>query len=274
MSLFGRRKGNEDAAKERAGTRSAPDLEDLQLPEGAQDQAAQGERRDNSQGNRGQETRGQDGRNQGGARTPPGRGAASGVGPGRMQGDSMARSDNQTTGFRPELPKRPVSEIPGMRPPGSDQGSRSSGSGTDPKTLIVGKEISLNGEISSCDRLIVEGKVEASLADCHFIEIADGGIFKGAAEIRDAEIRGLFEGKLTVQGRLLICATGRVVGEVRYGQIEIECGGEVSGTIDKALPGQAARIEYPAPVAAPTHEHGPEHGSSAAIPVGSTADAQ
>ncbi|MEQ8345911.1 MAG: polymer-forming cytoskeletal protein [Sneathiellaceae bacterium] len=171
-----------------------------------------------------------------------------------------------------------------MRPSSHDSGSHGGGhggmhggsrTGTDPKTLIVGKEISLNGEISSCDRLIVEGKVEASLAGCQFIEIADGGIFKGAAEIQDAEIRGLFEGKLTVQGRLLICATGRVVGEVRYGQIEIECGGEVSGTIDKAPAAPPARVERPAPVAAPAPKLQPEvHEEEKPEPVGVAAGAE
>ena len=31
--------------------------------------------------------------------------------------------------------------------------------------------------------------------------------------------------------RLLIRATGRVSGTIRYGQIEIECGGQISGDV-------------------------------------------
>lgn len=264
MSLFGRKKSSdEEAAKAKTAGRSGPGLDDLRLPEGGQDQA--GERTGGARS--GGERTGGD--REGGERELPGRGAASRVAADRMQGEAMARADNQSTGFRPELPRRPVSEIPGMRPAAQESGTRGSGSGTDPKTLIVGKEISLNGEISSCDRLIVEGKVEASLAGCQFIEIADGGVFKGAAEINDAEIRGLFEGKLTVQGRLWICATGRVVGEVRYGQIEIECGGEVSGTIDKTSVGLTPRVEHAAP--APAASQPMEMASD---PDGSIANAQ
>jgi cytoskeletal protein CcmA (bactofilin family) len=44
-------------------------------------------------------------------------------------------------------------------------------------------------------------------------------------------VRGRFEGTLNVRHRLLIRATGRVIGTVRYGQIEIECGGQISGDI-------------------------------------------
>src|SRR5713226_3843710 len=99
------------------------------------------------------------------------------------------------------------------------------------RKLIVGREISLSGEITACDRLVVEGSVEANLANCRDIDIADSGLFKGSASIDDAEVRGRFEGTLNVRRRLLIRATGRVIGTVRYGQIEIECGGQISGDI-------------------------------------------
>ncbi|HUC65856.1 MAG TPA: polymer-forming cytoskeletal protein [Stellaceae bacterium] len=99
------------------------------------------------------------------------------------------------------------------------------------RKLIVGREISLSGEITACDRLVVEGSVEANLANCRDIDIAESGLFKGSASIDDAEIRGRFEGTLNVRRRLLIRATGRVIGTVRYGQIEIECGGQISGDV-------------------------------------------
>lgn len=99
------------------------------------------------------------------------------------------------------------------------------------RKLIVGREISLSGEITACDRLVVEGSVEANLANCRDIDIAESGLFKGSASIDDAEIRGRFEGTLNVRRRLLIRATGKVIGTVRYGQIEIECGGQISGDV-------------------------------------------
>lgn len=119
------------------------------------------------------------------------------------------------------------------------------------RRLIVGRDISLSGEITSCDQLVVEGSVEANLANCREIEIAESGLFKGAASITEAEIRGRFEGTLTVSGRLLIRATGKVTGAVRYGQIEIECGGQVSGDV-QAETSPAAATERPrTTVAAP-----------------------
>jgi len=100
------------------------------------------------------------------------------------------------------------------------------------RKLIVGREISLAGEITSCDWLVVEGSVEANLANCRDIEISDTGVYKGSASIEQAEIRGRFDGVLNVRRRLLIHSTGRVTGTVRYGQIEIERGGQISGEVE------------------------------------------
>jgi cytoskeletal protein CcmA (bactofilin family) len=99
------------------------------------------------------------------------------------------------------------------------------------KRLIVGRGISLNGKISFCDRLVIDGKVEAELEDCHTVEVTENGTFKGAAEITGAEISGHYDGSLTVRENLLIRGTGRVSGTVRYGRLHIEDGGEINGDV-------------------------------------------
>jgi cytoskeletal protein CcmA (bactofilin family) len=97
------------------------------------------------------------------------------------------------------------------------------------KRLTVGRDICVRGEITACDVLVVEGRVEASIAGSNLIEIAETGLFKGDAEIDEAEIAGRFEGNLVVRDRLFIAATGRVTGTVRYRRLEIALGGELVG---------------------------------------------
>ena len=97
--------------------------------------------------------------------------------------------------------------------------------------LIVGPNIKLKGvEITDCDTLYVEGRVEATI-DSRVIQIADRGAFKGTAEIDIAEIHGEFDGELTVRQKLVIYSTGKVSGKVRYGKVVIEEGGQLSGDI-------------------------------------------
>lgn len=97
--------------------------------------------------------------------------------------------------------------------------------------LTVGPNIKLKGvEITDCDTLVVEGTVEATM-NSRLIQIAESGAFKGSAEIDIAEIRGSFDGTLTVREKLVIHSTGKVTGTIRYGKIVIEEGGQLSGDI-------------------------------------------
>jgi cytoskeletal protein CcmA (bactofilin family) len=98
--------------------------------------------------------------------------------------------------------------------------------------LTVGPNIKLKGvEITDCDTLVVEGSVEATM-DSRVIQISERGSFKGSAEIDIAEIRGEFDGSLTVRQKLVIYSTGKVTGKVRYGKVVIEEGGQLSGEIE------------------------------------------
>ncbi len=97
--------------------------------------------------------------------------------------------------------------------------------------LTVGPNIKLKGvEITDCDTLVVEGTVEATM-NSRVIQIAEQGAFKGSAEIDIAEIRGEFEGNLIVRQKLVIYATGKVTGTIRYGKLVVEEGGQLSGEI-------------------------------------------
>jgi cytoskeletal protein CcmA (bactofilin family) len=98
--------------------------------------------------------------------------------------------------------------------------------------LIVGPDVKLKGaEILDCDTLVVEGRVEATM-DSRVIRIADQGAYSGKVSIDIAEIHGSFDGELTARAQLIIHATGRVSGKIRYGKLVIDEGGELRGDIN------------------------------------------
>lgn len=132
---------------------------------------------------------------------------------------------------QPNIPRdMPPSTIsPAARAAASDPAARAQTTPT--RTLVVGREIILSGEISACDRLVVEGTVKANIKDCRDIAIAEGGLFTGSAAVESAEVRGRFEGELTVSGRLFIRSSGEISAAVRYREIEIERGGRLSGNV-------------------------------------------
>jgi len=146
---------------------------------------------------------------------------------------------------RPEIAPRRRVDLPGIVP---RQSEAPEATATEGKKLLVGRDIFLTGEITACNKLVIEGRVEASLAESQSIDIAATGHFKGTAEADTAEVSGRFEGKLLVRKRLTIRSSGRVTGEIRYGEIEIECGGVISGDIktvedDPAAAAKAAASE-------------------------------
>jgi len=97
--------------------------------------------------------------------------------------------------------------------------------------LIVGPDIKLKGvEITDCDTLVVEGRVEASL-DSRVIQIAEHGVFSGKVEIDIAEIHGHFDGELTARKHLIVHATASVSGKIRYGRLKVEEGAQLSGDL-------------------------------------------
>jgi cytoskeletal protein CcmA (bactofilin family) len=137
----------------------------------------------------------------------------------------------------------------------------------DGSCLSVGRGITLSGEVNSCDKLFIEGSVDAKLTNCRAIEVAESGLFKGSTLIDEAEIRGRFEGDLTVRNRLLIKATGRVAGTIRYGQIEIECGGQIFGDIQAPRAGESAKVAAGADAASPVaHPASTPDGSPPSVP--------
>lgn len=146
-------------------------------------------------------------------------GAAAEGAPGRVQarraGDALAASAARRPEFR-------QSAVPSAGP----------AAGGDDRKLVVGQGIRLSGEIKKCEKLVVEGEVEANLNDCLSLEIAPNGQFNGAAAVEDAEISGRFDGELTVSGRLLLRSSGRINGDIRYADLEIERGGRIAGSVD------------------------------------------
>ena len=156
--------------------------------------------------------------------------------------DEAARKDPRSS-----APPAPQNPPPAPRPPypaepAKLEAARAEGKGS---KLIVGPDIKLKGaEITDCDTLVVEGRVEAAM-DSRVIQIAQQGVFCGTAGIDLAEIHGRFEGELTARKQLVIHATGKVTGKIRYGKLMIEEGGELSGDIGSLSAGDTLRKDKP-----------------------------
>ena len=135
------------------------------------------------------------------------------------------------------VPLKAPTPVPQVAVPSSQADKRDLESSKQPSvaadsgTLVIGRQIVLSGEVTSCTRLVVEGTIKANIKECRDIAIAQGGLFSGSASVQSADISGRFEGELKVSERLLIRAPGLVSGTIEYGELEVERGGRVAGNV-------------------------------------------
>lgn len=141
---------------------------------------------------------------------------------GKMMSDRF--SSDRMAAFSPQIPRR-VADIP-------NPAAMRAAAESDGKSLIVGKAIRMKGEIAGCERLVIEGQVDATLTDVKTIEVTAGGQFKGTAEVDSAVIAGVYEGSLKVAGHLEVASTGAIKGSVSYKTIMVANGGKLEGTIE------------------------------------------
>lgn len=179
-----------------------------------------------------------------------------------------SRTDSPRTSHSTYGSPRPAESAKPAEPPRAE--TAPSASSDEGSKLIVGPNIKLKGsEITDCEILVVEGRVEASM-NSRDIRIAEGGVFSGKAEIDVAEVRGSFEGELTARKRLVVYATGKVSGVIRYGAMMVEEGGTISGDVATLAAGPAlAKVpDVPAQAAEPAQDK--EAADAEQIPFGAT----
>ncbi|MCU0985962.1 MAG: polymer-forming cytoskeletal protein [Acetobacteraceae bacterium] len=175
----------------------------------------------------------------------------------------MTRSSESTTPMatKPGFPATGIPPAPAPSPtlgamrPATAPAPAPRPTATDRRALVVGRGIALaGGAISDCERLEVHGTVEVSLNHALELSIAESGVFRGEAEIEEADISGAFDGAITANSRLVIRATGRVSGTIRCARLMIEEGAQVSGRIEMiaaSAPPAQAPVPQASPVSAP-----------------------
>lgn len=118
----------------------------------------------------------------------------------------------------------------------------------DIRRMAIGRGISMTGEISSCDCLVVEGTADITGLQAERLEICSHGRLSGDATVETAIIAGRFDGRLTVRGQLTLRAGAHVTGEVTYGAFEAESGATIEARI-AAIPAEVKKpVTAPAPV--------------------------
>jgi len=177
-----------------------------------------------------------------------------------LQRDSLFRRREEPS-TRTATPSNVVSPTPAPTAPSNAAAAGQTGQTIDASRgderkeakLIVGPDIKMKGvEVTDCDTLVVEGRIEATL-DARVLQIAANGVFQGTVAVDIAEIHGALEGELTVRKQLVLHATGRVSGKIHYAKIKVEEGAEIAGEIGMIEKSTASHASRPIRASLPAH---------------------
>jgi cytoskeletal protein CcmA (bactofilin family) len=108
--------------------------------------------------------------------------------------------------------------------------------------LVVREDTIIKGEIRNCRQMEVYGYVEGDVAAQSLVVHPSGQCY-GTVKTESAEIRGTLQGNVAVTHLISIRDTGSVTGNVQYGQLAMEPGGNLSAEVRNVPPAIAGDLD-------------------------------
>lgn len=112
--------------------------------------------------------------------------------------------------------------------------------------IFIGEGVTVSGTFSIPGRAVVNGTLNGELSADELM-VGKQGRLAGQITVRNADVHGETNDTVTASSRLIVRSTGRVNGRASYGELEIERGGLVAGTIVPVN----ARSQSPEPTGLP-----------------------
>jgi cytoskeletal protein CcmA (bactofilin family) len=100
--------------------------------------------------------------------------------------------------------------------------------------LYIGEGVTIKGEISVPDTLVVYGTLEGDVSAGNLV-VGETGVIKGRVVVaQNAEIFGKVFDRLNVKALMILRSTSRVDANVSYGMLQIEQGATLIGGISSS----------------------------------------
>jgi cytoskeletal protein CcmA (bactofilin family) len=106
------------------------------------------------------------------------------------------------------------------------------GQDKDGNQTIIGKTVTVKGEILGSEQLVVEGTVEGRISIETTVLIREGGLVKADVDANNINIAGGVVGNIVVKDKIEIVSGGYVLGDIRTPRLIVNDGASVKGTID------------------------------------------
>jgi cytoskeletal protein CcmA (bactofilin family) len=110
----------------------------------------------------------------------------------------------------------------------------------DTPQTIIGKSVTVKGEILGNEQLTIEGTVEGRIMIETTVLVRDSGIVKADVDAANVNVAGGVIGNISVSERIEIVSGGYVVGDIRAPRLIINDGASVKGNIDMEIKSEHA----------------------------------
>lgn len=101
--------------------------------------------------------------------------------------------------------------------------------------MVIGADTGLKGQVHNCRRIEIRGAFEGEL-NAGTVVVHRGGRCLGTVHADTAEVHGNLEGVIRIRRLISIRSTGLVTGNVQYGSMALEPGGELSAEVRNVPP--------------------------------------
>ena len=96
---------------------------------------------------------------------------------------------------------------------------------------IIGPGMKVVGDCTSDGTIRVEGRVDGSVSASKSVVVGKDGMVKGDISTQDAIIAGKVSGSVSAESRIELQATCRVQGDIRSRRVKLDEGGQVDGQL-------------------------------------------
>jgi cytoskeletal protein CcmA (bactofilin family) len=103
------------------------------------------------------------------------------------------------------------------------------------REAVIQEDTIIKGKIRNCKQMEIRGYVEGELA-AESVLIHQGGTFYGTLKSDTADVSGSVQGEVFVKNLINIRSSGSVNGNIRYGQLAMEMGADLSAELRNVPP--------------------------------------
>lgn len=115
-----------------------------------------------------------------------------------------------------------------------------------PINTLIGGETRVQGDIDFTGGCLIDGFVKGNVRcwkdDGAMLSISERGCVEGSVVVPNIVLNGTVKGDVAASGRVELGPKARVVGNVRYGLIEMAIGAEVNGKLIHASEAAAGPV--------------------------------